>query len=115
MPVSWNQLKESEFDREPYRNCERFGWWDAILDRAAYSQGSRMRIQGRGKRAGIHLFVRTADTDEKLWLYVIYRGDSLAHQQAMNLRDGDRFRVETVHTKSDHAWVKTLEPSTVPR
>lgn len=109
--MSWNQLKESGFDREPYRNCDRFGWWEAYLDRAAYSHGSRMTVQGRGKRAGIHLFVRTADTDEKFWLYVIYRSDSVAHQRAMDLREGDLFRVETELTKADHAWVKTLEPA----
>jgi len=69
-----------------------------------------MTVQGRGKRAGIHLFVRSADMEEKFWLYVIYRSDSVVHQRAMDLREGELFRVETELTKADHAWVKTLEP-----
>ena len=113
--MSWNQLKESQFDREPYRNCDRFGEWEAVLDRAAYSHGSRMTLRGQGKRAGIHLYVRAADTDEKYWLYVLYRSDSESYRPAMELREGDRFRVQTVQTKSDHAWVKTLDALPVPQ
>jgi hypothetical protein len=108
MPSSWNQLKQSGFDRTPYRECDRFGTWEATVDALAYSHGSRMTVSGRGKRAGIHVYVQALD-GEKFWLYAIYRSDSLANHQAKDLQVGDRIRVETVRTNGGHAWVKSLE------
>ena len=108
MPSSWNQLKQSGFDRKPYRECDRFGTWEATIDALAYSHGSRVTVKGKGRRAGIHLFVRAMD-GEKFWLYAIYRSDSVACHRAKDLRDGDRIRLETVRTNAAHAWVKWLE------
>jgi hypothetical protein len=82
--------------------------WEATVDALAYSHGSRMTVSGRGKRAGIHVFVRAVD-GEKFWLYAIHRSDSLANHQAKDLRVGDRLRVETARTNAGHAWVKSLE------
>ena len=108
MPAPWKQLKESGFDRNPYRESDQFGVWEATVDALAYSQGSRTTVAGKGKRSGIHLFVQAAE-GEKFWLSVIYRSDSLAYHRAKDLQAGDRIRVETVHTKADHCWVKSLE------
>src|SRR5262245_58147826 len=72
MPFSWNQLKQSGFDRKPYRECDRFGTWEAAIDALACSHGSRVTVKGKGRRAGIHLFVRGVD-GEKFRLYAIYR------------------------------------------
>jgi hypothetical protein len=108
MPSSWNQLKQSGFDRAPYRECDRFETWEATVDAVAYSHGSRMTVNGRGKRAGIHLLVQALD-GEKFWLYAIYRSDSVAHRQASELLGGESIRVETVRTNAGHAWVKSLE------
>jgi hypothetical protein len=65
-------------------------------------------VAGKGKRSGIHLFVQAAE-GEKFWLYVIYSSGSLAHHRAKDLQVGGRLWVETVHTKADHCWVKSLE------
>ena len=108
MPVSWKQLKESGFDRNSYRESDQFGVWEATVDALAYSHGGRTTVAGKGKRSGIHLFVQAAE-GEKFWLYVIYRSDSLAYHRAKDLQAGDRIRVETVHTKANHCWVKSLE------
>jgi hypothetical protein len=89
-------------------NVTWFGTWEATVDALAYSHGSRMTVSGRGRRAGIHLFVRALN-GERFWLYAIYRSDSVAHRQAKELRDGDCIRVETVRTNAAHAWVKSLE------
>ena len=108
MPSSWNQLKHSGFDRKPYRECDRFGTWEATIDALAYSHGSRVTVKGKGRRSGIHLFVRAMD-GEKFWLYAIYRSDSLAIHQAKDLQAVDRIRVETVRTNAGHAWVTSLK------
>jgi hypothetical protein len=109
MPVSWNQLKEAAFDRDAYPACDHFGVWEAVVDAAAYSRGSRMTAQGKGGRAGIHLFVRSVPDAQKFWLYVLFFPTSAVYQHAQELKAGDRVRVETVHGKNDHAVVKSLE------
>jgi len=109
MPVSWNMLKEAKFERDAYPSCDRFGQWEAVVDAAAYSHGKRMNAEGKGNRAGIHLFVRSADDDRKFWLFVFFFPLSGVYGQAKKLVAGDRVRVETVHGKNDHALVESLD------
>jgi|GEM_PF-4142666 len=108
MPAPWKQLKESGFDRNSYRESDRFGVWEATVDALAYSHGGQTTVADKGKCSGIHPFAQAAE-GEKFWLYVIYRSDSLAYHRAKDLEAGDRIWVETVHTKADHCWVKSLE------
>ncbi|CAN5748305.1 hypothetical protein BH09VER1_BH09VER1_11730 [soil metagenome] len=109
VPISWKMLKESGFDRDAYPNCDRFGAWQAAVDAVAYSRGKRVKADGKGALAGIHLFVRSEDDGRKSWLYVFFFPGSEMYEQAKGLKAGDRVRVETVHGKDDHATVKLLE------
>ena len=102
-------LKEAKFDWNAYPACDRFGEWEAVVDAAAYSHGKRMKADGRGSRAGIHLFVRSIDEDRKFWLFVFFFPSSGVYGQAKKLKAGDRVQVETVHGKNNHALVESLD------
>jgi hypothetical protein len=109
MPISWNILKETGFERGAYPNCGRFGVWQATVDAIAYSRGQRVRADGKGSRAGIHMFVRSEDDGRKCWLYIFYFPGSEVYEQTKGLKAGDRVQLETVPGKGDHVTVKSLE------
>jgi hypothetical protein len=108
MIPTWNQLKESDFDRESYLECERVGLWKAQVDALAYSHCGQTMATGRGGRKGIHLFVRAED-GVKFRLYAMYRGDSVPHARAKDLLIGDRIQLETTLTGAGKTWIKSLE------
>lgn len=110
MAISLKALKERGFDREAYPNCERFGVWEATVDEAVFSNGSRTKTQGKGARAGLHLYVRAADDGRKYWLYVLYFVTSEVFHRAKKLRAGDQIQMEVVRSQAGHAWIKSLEP-----
>ena len=102
-------LKEARFGWESYANCDRFGTWDAVVDAVVYAKGARVSATGNGKRAGLHLYVRTLDEGRKIWLFVFFFPASEVYEQAQGLEAGNRIRVETVEGRQDHAVVKSLD------
>jgi hypothetical protein len=60
MPISWNQLIESNLDRKQYRFDCPPGERTITLDTLAYT---------KGQPPGIHLFVTDVDSHERFWLY----------------------------------------------
>ena len=67
-----------------------------------------MSADGKGKRAGIHLYVRSIQDDRKLWLFVLFFPASEVYAQAKGLNVGNRIRVVTVLGQHSHGVVKTL-------
>lgn len=100
---------EAKFGREAYANCDQFGSWEAVVDATAYVRGSRMGTHGKGKRAGLHLYVRSLADDRKVWLFVYFYPASQVYARAKDLVPSDRIRVETVHGQHGHAVVKAVD------
>lgn len=106
--MSWKMLKEAHFENEAYENCDRLGTWEAVVDAVAYARGSRVGASGKGKRAGLHLYVRTQDS-RKFWLFVFFFPASEIYEQARSLVAGDRIRLEMAQGQKDHSAIELLE------
>ena len=72
---------------------DRSGTWEATVDALAYSHGSRMTVSGRGKRAGIHVYVQALGMAKSIWFFMrSTRAIRLPIHEAKDLQVGDRFR-----------------------
>jgi hypothetical protein len=117
MATSAKQLREQGFDRDAYLPCSRWGIWNARVDAAAYSRGSRTGKNRKGKWAGVNLYLQAEDDGRKYWLFAYLYTTSGIYHWAKKLNAGDRVQVKLKEAESGHAWIEslvTLPPVAVP-
>jgi hypothetical protein len=82
MRMSWWWLKESDFDREAYREDLPGGTWRAVIEQSAWGK----------KSAGIHLYVRRDGTAERFWIFIPWARHDL-YELFRETPDGSRIEV----------------------
>ena len=98
MPLSWDEFRQSGFDKSLYRDDLPIGTHLVTLDQLAW---------GQGNSAGVHLFF-TTDAGEKFWSFIKWWGNSPEYVRFKEATPNEKFSIEIgTRIKSGKPFIKS--------